>query len=163
MALRPGRRRTNPLDVLMTVTLWADPSYDDGADHDPYPAVWELDRALCDLTARRIEGAMGAQAAALDAYVSGNWWDTGRRDVVAATRNAWLEVGMCWPYVDPSLPTFIAGLLAEYRRHAMDNRKFLRRVWAVERRLRGDDRVHGDPKGKAGWRLLADILPGLWI
>jgi hypothetical protein len=141
--------------------MWVCPHPED-ADREPHPAVWNLDRALCDLVARRVEKELPGTAAAFDDYACSSWVLC-PTDTLAAMHAGWMEVGARWPGIDPDLPVFVADLLAEYRRQNMDSRDLLRKVWAAERRLRGDPKVHGTPESPAGWRILADVLPALWI
>ncbi|MBL7487135.1 hypothetical protein [Frankia sp. AgW1.1] len=145
----------------MTATMWTLPETS-GEEAKPLPAIWNLDRVLCDMAATKVREVVPATASLLDAYVNGPWGWT-PPGLWADTKLAWLAVWRVWPEVDPSLPAEIADLLAEYRQHAPDPRPFLRQVWAAERRLRGDSRVHGTPESPTGWRILADILPALWI
>lgn len=141
-------------------TMWTDGG-------DEIPAVWNLDRYLCDHAAQTCQTWAdthpdhASHAKAVDialrmrAHVHADWI-MAQPEIAERMRQAWADLTPLIGDIDPDMPGRIAGLLDEYIAEDADPDDFLDRVRALAAAFRTT------PVARETWVELANILPSLW-
>lgn len=151
-----------------TLTMWR--SRGPHADGKEKPAIWDLDRYLCDIVGQACLNSVASLTALatreahsigrrLDAYVETNYALPDAR-TASDMRAAWVDLAAIVNIVDETLPGRIAELLAEYAEHSpknIDSPEFLARVAALGERF-----AVAGPVPVEAWEELAEIIPSLW-